>query len=98
MAAAEVLFLSDEGAGDNPRGLMAALAERYGNRVVAMGRGAKGALLLHEGRFTELPAWDVGGVRNTVGAGDALFAAFCTITRGGWRRRRLWTGRSWRRR
>ena len=76
MAAAEVLFLSDEGAGDNPRGLLAALAERYGTRVVAMGRGAKGALLLHEGRFTELPAWDIGVARNTVGAGDALFAAF----------------------
>ena len=76
MAAADVLFLSDEGAGENPRGLMEALAGRYGNRVVAMRRGAKGALLLHRGRFTELPAWDVGGARNTVGAGDALFAAF----------------------
>ena len=76
MAAAEVLFLSDEGAGENPRGLMEALAARYGNRVIVMGRGGLGALMLHAGRFTEMPAWDAGRAENTVGAGDALFAAF----------------------
>ena len=78
MAAADVLFLSDEGVGGDPRAFLEALAARWGNRVIVMGRGSKGVLMRlgETGEFVERPAFDVGGAANTVGAGDALFAAF----------------------
>lgn len=78
MAAADVLFLSDEGVGGDPRAFLAELAARRKNRFIVMGRGAKGALMWSRdtGGFAERPAFDTGGAKNTVGAGDALFAAF----------------------
>ena len=78
MAAADVLFLSDEGVGGDPCAFVAELDARWKNRIIVMGRGAKGALMhLRDGRgFVERPAFDVGGATNSVGAGDALFAAF----------------------
>jgi ribokinase len=43
-----------------------------------MGLGAEGALLClpGEGRLLRRPACQIGGIVNTVGAGDALFSAF----------------------
>ncbi len=50
---------------------------RYGCRVVGMTRGERGAVLYHEGRFVEAPAYAVpGGCRDTTGAGDAFHAGF----------------------
>lgn len=76
MAAAQILFLSDEAVGDGYRGFLRALYETYGNEIIVMGRGSKGAALCHGGQVFELPAVQVGEVVNTVGAGDALFTAF----------------------
>ena len=78
LAAAEVVFLSDEGLPCAPRDFLAALAARYPAQVIVLGRGAQGALLwLRAGnRFVEQPAFSLGGTVNTVGAGDALFASF----------------------
>lgn len=78
MAAADILFLSDEAAGDDPYGLITALEETYHIPIIVMGRGSKGALmyLREENRFCEMPAACIGDVVNTVGAGDALFSAF----------------------
>ena len=78
MEAADILFLSDEGAGEDHYGFIWALEEAYRTPIIVMGRGAKGALmyLREEARFVELPAAHVGEVVNTVGAGDALFSAF----------------------
>ena len=78
MACADILFLSDEAAGENPYDLIAALEHVYRTPIIVMGRGSKGALmyLRDEDRFHELPAVHVGDVVNTVGAGDALFSAF----------------------
>lgn len=78
MAAADVLFLSDEGVSGDPRDFLSALASRWHNRILVMGRGAKGALmyLRDTATFVERPACDIGGAVNTVGAGDALFSAF----------------------
>ena len=78
MEAADILFLSDEGIGDDYRGFIAELGHIYHNRIIVLGRGSKGAALYlpGEGTFLELPAVQVGPVVNTVGAGDALFSCF----------------------
>jgi ribokinase len=78
MEAADILFLSDEGIGDDYRGFIAELGRIYRNRIIVLGRGSKGAALYlpAEGQFHELPAVQVGPVVNTVGAGDALFSSF----------------------
>lgn len=78
MQAADLLFLSDEGIGGDKAGFLRALAARYHNRVLVLGLGARGALLYlpAEDALFERPAWQLGSVVNTVGAGDALFASF----------------------
>ena len=78
MQYADILFLSDEGIGDDYRGFIAELGRIYHNRMIVLGRGGKGAALYlpWEGQFHELPAVQVGPVVNTVGAGDALFSCF----------------------
>ena len=78
MAAADILFLSDEGLWDTPETCLWRLAERYDTPLIALGRGSEGAMLFHreEQRIYSLPAAHVGQVVNTVGAGDALFSAF----------------------
>ena len=78
MAAADILFLSDEAVGEDPYGFMTALEEAYHTPIIVMGRGSKGALmyLREDNWFHEMSAAHVGDVVNTVGAGDALFSAF----------------------
>ena len=78
MEAADILFLSDEGIQGDCHAFLRELAARYGCRVIVLGRGAKGAsLYVRNGdRVTDQPACRIGGTVNTVGAGDALFAAF----------------------
>lgn len=78
MESADILFLSDEAVGWDYKGFLRALAEAYGNRIIVMGRGDKGAAmyLREENRVFTLPAVQVGPVVNTVGAGDALFSGF----------------------
>lgn len=78
MEAADILFLSDEGIGDDYRGFIMELGDLYHNQIIVLGRGGKGAALYlpQAGQFHELPAVQVGPVVNTVGAGDALFSSF----------------------
>ena len=78
MAAADILFLSDEGIGEDYRGFLTQLGQTYHNRIIVLGRGRKGAAMHipKTGAFHELPAVKIGKVVNTVGAGDALFGAF----------------------
>lgn len=78
MRYADILFLSDEGISGDYRPFLTELAGTYGNRVLVLGRGAKGAAmyLREENRILELPAVCVGDIVNTVGAGDALFSGF----------------------
>lgn len=85
MECADLLFLSDEGIGDDYRGFIAELGRIYQNRIIVLGRGSKGAALYlpGEGIFHELPAATVGPVVNTVGAGDALFSSFLHGYAGG---------------
>ena len=78
MECADILFLSDEAAGDDPYGFITKLEETYHTPIIVMGRGSKGALmyLREQDWFHEMPAARVGEVVNTVGAGDALFSGF----------------------
>ena len=75
---ADILFLSDEGIGEDYHGFIMELAHAYGPSVIVLGRGGKGAAmyLRADDRIHEMPAAHVGQVVNTVGAGDALFSAF----------------------
>ena len=85
MEAADILFLSDEGIGEDYRGFLWALAETYGSEIIVLGRGSRGAAmyLRQENRILEIPAVTVGPVVNTVGAGDALFSGFLHFLAGG---------------
>lgn len=78
LQAADILFLSDEGIGEDYRPFLTELEHTYGTQIIVLGRGKKGAAMYMraEDRFVELPAVQVGPVVNTVGAGDALFSSF----------------------
>lgn len=78
MEYADILFLSDEGTGEDYRGFLTELERVYETPIIVLGRGSKGAAMYvkEQNRFYELPAVQVGPVVNTVGAGDALFSAF----------------------
>jgi len=78
MANAQILFLSDEGIGEDYYGFIMELERIYENKIIVLGRGSKGAAMYvkSEDRFYDLNAVQVGPVLNTVGAGDALFSAF----------------------
>lgn len=78
MQYADILFLSDEGIGEDYRGFLTELEQTYGTKIIVLGRGSKGAAmyLKEQDSFFELPAVRVGEVVNTVGAGDALFSSF----------------------
>ncbi len=78
MQYADILFLSDEALPDPPKTAARRLMDLYGNAILVIGLGSDGALLAVRekdmlGRF---PAVNTRPVVNTIGAGDALFAAF----------------------
>ena len=78
MQYANILFLSDENIKGDEKAFIMSLENAYGNDIIILGRGDKGALMYvkSEERFYELPAVTVGAVVNTVGAGDALCSSF----------------------
>lgn len=85
MENADILFLSDEALPCEPQEFFRRLYARYHNRVIVLGMGGKGAMLLDgkSGRLLHLSACRNVRVVNTVGAGDALFAAFLHFTAKG---------------
>lgn len=78
MENADILFLSDENVKSDYREFLTSLEDKFGNDIIVLGMGKKGALMYvkEEDKFYELPAVDVNEVVNTVGAGDALFSSF----------------------
>ncbi len=78
MAAADILFLSDEQLPQKPEVFAQRLQERYGTAVIVIGLGAEGALLAvrEDGFLERIPAVRTRAVVNTIGAGDALFSSF----------------------
>ena len=78
MKYADILFLSDEDITVSPREFITALKNEYDSEIIVMGMGDEGAILYERktDKIAYRKAAGLGGVLNTVGAGDALFAAF----------------------
>ena len=78
MQAADILFLSDEKLPEEAERFALRLKEVVPAKTIVIGRGEKGALLYDRSadRLVRLSAANLGGVVNTVGAGDALFSAY----------------------
>ena len=76
MENADILFLSDESLPCPPDIFIKQIYDRYHNRIIVIGMGPKGSMLLENGNISVIPAYSSGKVINTVGAGDALFSAF----------------------
>ncbi len=81
MAAAHLLFLSDEHLPCSPEEFVRRMWDRYGTAVIVIGLGDKGALLaVRDDNFMErIPAVRTRPVVNTIGAGDALFSSFVHV-------------------
>ena len=78
MRRVQILFMSDECLPCSPESWAHQVLERYGPEILVIGLGAQGALLAVKsdnfvGRFA---AVETRPVVSTIGAGDALFAAF----------------------
>lgn len=78
MAAADILFMSDELLPCSPEEWVRKIVDRFGNEIVVVGLGADGVLLsVKRDHFLErVPAHPAPRIVNTIGAGDALFSAF----------------------
>lgn len=78
MENADILFLSDEALPCAAEEFIQRLHERYHSRIIVIGMGAKGALLLDSdaNQIAAVPAYTGGKVVNTVGAGDSLYSSF----------------------
>jgi ribokinase len=81
MAAADILFLSDERLPNAPEAFVRQLQDCYDTAVIVVGLGSKGALLAVKadnfiGRIAAVPTRPI---VNTIGAGDALFSSFVHV-------------------
>lgn len=78
MAASQLLFMSHERLPCPPQEWAQAVLARYRPRILVIGMGSQGALLAtaEEGVLGCFPAVQTRPVVSTIGAGDALFAAF----------------------
>lgn len=78
MAAADILFMSHEKLPCPPEEWARRLQNRFGTAVMVIGLGADGALLaVRDDNFMErIPTVTTRPIVNTIGAGDALLAAF----------------------
>jgi sugar/nucleoside kinase (ribokinase family) len=78
MAAADILFMSDENLPVAPEVWTRQVWDRYAPAITVIGMGAQGALLgIREAdRIALIPAVTTRPIVNTIGAGDALFSSF----------------------
>lgn len=78
MAAADILFMSDERLPMPPEEWLRAVWSKYSTPVVVIGMGSRGALLglRSENAMERIPAARTRPVVNSIGAGDALFSCF----------------------
>lgn len=74
----DILFMSDEHLPNSPENIIRHFRELYEHKVIVIGMGNKGAMLFDRtlNNVYMLDAAKLGNVRNTVGAGDALFSSF----------------------
>ncbi len=85
MECADILFLSDENLPCEPEKFILHLKDSYPPKIIVIGCGSKGAVMYERESDSvyKLKAVNIGGVVNTVGAGDALFSAFLSFYFGG---------------
>jgi ribokinase len=78
MAAADILFMSDERLPCAPEEWARRLQEHFGTAIIVIGMGARGALLAVKAHnmLEVVPAHVTRPIINTIGAGDALFSSF----------------------
>lgn len=78
MKYADILFLSDEKLPCTPQEFAKKLMNKFGNGIIVIGLGKKGALLcVKKDNFMErISSVKTRKIVNTIGAGDALFSAF----------------------
>lgn len=78
MAAADILFMSDESLPQPPQAWAETVMHELNTKIVVIGMGKQGALLAlrSTGAISHFPAVQTREVVNTIGAGDALFSAF----------------------
>ena len=78
MAAAHILFMSDELLPCSPEEWIGRIWARYNTPVTVVGLGANGALLgiKEHARVVHVPAVQTRPIVNTIGAGDSLFSCF----------------------
>ncbi len=78
MAAATILFLSDENLPVTPEKFARRLQYRYGTDIIVIGLGSKGAFMAvkDDGTIERFSAVSTRPIVNTIGAGDALFSSF----------------------
>ncbi len=78
LANADILFLSNEACFDRENEIIKEIFNKYHNKIIVIGCGNKGALAYvgEEDRYYFSSAKAPLGVKNTVGAGDALFSSF----------------------
>lgn len=75
---ADIVFLSDEKIQGNHEDFLLALRREYQNKIIVLGQGKKGAIILDSDskKVFSIESVYTRPVVNTVGAGDALFSAF----------------------
>ena len=72
----DILFLSNEGCLGNEAEFIKSIQQTYHNKIVVIGCGEEGALAFDGKDYYYEKAVAPLGVKNTVGAGDALFSSF----------------------
>ena len=78
MAAAQILFMSDELLPESPVDFVRRVADRFGSQIIVIGMGRQGALLYQRqyDLIEMIPPATPRTVVSTIGAGDALFSCF----------------------
>lgn len=78
MAAADVLFMSDELLPEPPEDFARRVVDRFGTSIIVIGLGSRGALIYQsrDDTLEHIPAVNPRPVVSTIGAGDALFSCF----------------------
>ncbi len=78
LAAADILYISDDDLDSDPYDCINECREKYNPQIIVMGIGAKGVILYtkEDNSILEYKSVKTNEVVNTVGAGNALFSAF----------------------
>ena len=73
-----IVFMSNEGIKGNEEGFMRQLIDAYNHDIIVIAMGANGSMMYDrvEDAIHKIDAITVRPVRNTIGAGDALFSSF----------------------